>query len=192
MYVARLDQPHKLIPHAYKDQDYDFCNLTAGKGCYGIRVVNGEMAEAGTSYSASEYVRLVGDKAASEKIYLTGIFSRIGSKTYIDLLVKTDESLGEIQVVNLGIEGGMGENAWFVQYSVVYNYDTAAGKESRFPCYHFLNEDESVSTTSTSGNLCEVAIVLTCNTEFLSFSHTEASWVKQDPFGREEKSAQKA
>ena len=155
-------------------------------------MVNGEMAEAGTGYSASEYVRLVGDKAASEKIYLTGKFSRIGSKSYIDLLIKTDESLGEIQVVNLGIEGGLRNNAWFVQYSVVYNYNTAAGKEARFPCYHFLNKNESVSTTSKSGNShLTVLISLATWRKFSFYSHIEANWVKQDSLGREEESAQK-
>lgn len=65
------------------------CYPAAGRGCYGIRVVTGKMILAGTDYGAGEFVRLVGDKAASEKIYLTGSLSNIDRDKYTDLVVET-------------------------------------------------------------------------------------------------------
>ena len=116
------------------------------------------MIEAGTSRTAKEFVRLVGNKAASEKIYLTGIFFDIDRDEYFDLVVETKKSLGEIQVVNIGIDGGF-ENAWFVQYSVVYNFDTYEEKETQFPCYHWIDKKQCVTTTSKTGKMHDVRLM---------------------------------
>lgn len=113
------------------------------------------MPEAGTSTTAYEYVILIGNKAASKKVYLTGFFTDIESDTYQDLLIETKESLGDVQVVVIGIEGGF-DNAWFMQYTGVYNLSYDADKKGiRFPCYHWINKDKSVTTTSKSSKLHE-------------------------------------
>lgn len=129
-----------------------FCPLiiAADKGYnYGIRVVSGKMIESGTSFTAP-YVVLVGNKAATEKIYLTKLGTDIEAGTYLDLLIETTASLGNIQVVVVGIEVGL-PNPWFIQYTGVYNLCDDDIEENRFPCYHWIKADTSVTTTSKTG-----------------------------------------
>ena len=122
----------------------------AGKGYYGVRVVTGKMCAGGSTRAACEYVQLIGSKGASAKVYLTGYFTDIDAGTYQDLTVETKESLGDIQVVTLGIDKNTWiTNAWFAEYSVVYDLSFEADKtEKRFPCYHWINQDQSVTSTS--------------------------------------------
>lgn len=121
------------------------------KGYYGVRVVIGKMLGAGNNYAAHEYIRLIGTKGASEKVYLTGSFEYIAAGTYLDLTIETKGSLGEIQVLTLGIEQRI-DDALFVDYSEVKDLSCQADdKETRFPCYHWISGNQSVTTTSKSG-----------------------------------------
>ena len=121
--------------------------------------------------AACEYVRIIGTKAASEKVYLTGYFSDIDAGTYQDLTIETNKVLGEIQVVVLGIDKNTWiSNAWFAAYSGVYDMNKLGeGKEKRFPCYHWINQNQSVTTTSNSSKLsryytkyCTIKLQMPC------------------------------
>ena len=115
-------------------------------------MVTGKMVSGGSARAACEYVRIIGTKAASERVYLTGYFSDIDADTYQDLTIETNEVLGEIQVVVLGIEENSWiTNAWFAAYSGVYDLSYLADKkEKHFPCYHWINQGQCVTTTSNS------------------------------------------
>ena len=109
------------------------------------------MAAAGT-FGADVYFNLIGDKASTGKvsIYDTWYYlcSGISSNTFIDLIVETEKSLGEVLVVILGIDGGeiALDSTWFVSYSVAYQLSTMV--EIQFPCYHWIGKDTSISTTA--------------------------------------------
>lgn len=77
-------------------------------------------------------------------------FTDIEAGTYLDLLIETTASLGNIQVVVVGIEVGL-PNPWFIQYTGVYNLCDDDIEENRFPCYHWIKADTSVTTTSKTG-----------------------------------------
>lgn len=122
-----------------------------GNHYYGVRIVNGSMKAAGTT-GADVFVTLVGSKASTGKVsinsYLFHVFSGITADTVEDLIIETTKSLGDIQVVLLGIDGGEWalDNTWFVNYTDVKDLTTNA--ELRFPCYHWIGKNEVVSTTS--------------------------------------------
>ena len=123
--------------------------FTAEKGYYGIRVVTGKMITAGTSMGELEYVQIVGDKAASKKVYLTGLLTKIDAGSCEDLTIETVKTLGKIQVVILGMDENLIDDVWFPAYSEVYYLSYQADQaQQRFPCYHCIKQDKSVTTTS--------------------------------------------
>jgi hypothetical protein len=68
--------------------------------------------------------------------------------TYDDLIIETEENLGDVEVVNLGINGRK-KSQEFVDYTKVYDFSKSR-KESEFPCYHWIQGDHDVSTTSAT------------------------------------------
>ena len=131
--------------------------VVAGEGSsYGIRVATGSMSGGGT-HITSVYVRLIGNRGDSGNVSLTGFFSTgVSTGTFEDLLVETERSLGEVQVVIIGIKGALIDDAWFVEYSTVYDF--GSGKETRFPCYHWIKKNEMVTTTSKASEYCYVSV----------------------------------
>ena len=130
--------------------------VSGDKGYYGVRVVNGKMREAGTT-NYSVYVTLIGSKASTGKVSLLTFFQYlaggIGANTHMDLVIETEQSLGDVQVVILGIDGKLAlDNTWFVNYTKVYDM-LKEKQEIEFPCYHWIEGNESVSTTSATSKL---------------------------------------
>jgi hypothetical protein len=145
------------------------------------------MVLAGTDATAYEYVRLVGDRAASEKVYLTGFYYDVQAGTYVDLLINTQSDLGDIQVVTLGLEAKW-DNAWFVQYSKVYKYSDPRAQhvsEAQYPCYHWIGKNKHVTTTSKTGKLHWPSSHLVHLVLHSDSSHSKTSPVEQDPLVRE-------
>ena len=131
-----------------------------GTGCYGVRVVNGKMGGAGVD-NYSVFVNLVGTKGSTGKVHLHGItqclVGGIKKNTHQDLIIKTWATLGDIQVVILGIDGKIGlHNTWFVQYTVVYDFFGEHDKEGvQFPCYHWIKPNQTVTTTAATSECSE-------------------------------------
>ncbi len=118
--------------------------------------MNGSMCAAGTS-DRGMYVVLIGDKGATPRLGILSFFERIKKDTCEDLLVETESDLGEIQVVIFGNEKNWFlpiNDLWFINYSTIYRYSgTSIKNETTFPCYHWIGDDEAISTTSTTSKL---------------------------------------
>ncbi len=127
-----------------------------GKQYYGVRVVNGRMKAAGTTGGVDTYITLIGTDGSTGKVSLLGVlrflFKGMDSGTYEDLVIETEKSLGEIQVVILGIEGGRlaFNSEWFIEFTDVQDL-SKQNQSVRFPCYHWVKADEYVSSTSSAG-----------------------------------------
>ena len=127
------------------------CKLTAHKCYYGVRIVNGETAAAGTT-GADVFITLIGSEATTQKVSIYGFYERlvggVSSGTCEDMIIETEGSLGEVLVVVLGIDGGIFalDSTWFVQYTVVK--DLATNTEVEFPFYHWIGAKQIVSSTS--------------------------------------------
>ncbi len=139
---------------------FSFYYISAHKGYYGIRIVTGKQFLAGTT-DTRVYITLIGKQASSGKVYLShwlNIFSKPTSRrTYDDLLIETDQELGEILVVVLGNDkgwflGGDG-SSWFVDFVMVHNFQSKGTDE--FPCYHWIGEGDYVSFTAHTSMLPE-------------------------------------
>lgn len=109
------------------------------------------MPAAGTQ-GADVFITLVGSESTTGKVsiysYLRHLFGGIMSGTAEDLIIETEQSLGDIQVVLLGIDGGEWalDSTWFVKYTAVK--DLGTGAEVQFPCYHWIGKNQVISTTS--------------------------------------------
>lgn len=124
------------------------------------------MEAAGTTNN-HVYITLIGSKAATGKVQLMDSkeFFEGGLKahSHVDLVIETDHNLGDVQVVVLGIDGKIGiDNAWFVNYTMVYDF-LKSKEESEFPCYHWIKEDESVSTTAATSKCSYIASINHCS-----------------------------
>ena len=118
-----------------------------------MRIVTGSGIGAGTP-DTDVYVTLVGSKACTGKIALvSGWFSpSLACKCYVDLLIETNKDLGEVLVVILGnpknwlFSAGA---AWYVDFVDVIDQQTKQTVE--FPCYHWINDGDSIGFTSKTG-----------------------------------------
>ena len=104
------------------------------------------------------YTILVGNQGATPKIYLLdylSVFSSIEGGTCDDLLVESDANLGDVQVVILGNEENWflpTNDYWYVNYTTIYHYNGGSVKQDvKFPCYHWIGDNEAISTTSATG-----------------------------------------
>ncbi len=125
------------------------------KSYYGVRIVNGSQAASGTN-DTGIHIILVGSNGCTEKLYLAGwcsVFGGVGSASkYEDLVVQTDKDLGDVKVLLYGNDAnftGLFNNEWYVEFSVVYPL-SSAGKDVEFPCYHWIGDGETISTTSAT------------------------------------------
>ena len=100
---------------------------------------------------------LVGKQGATKKIYLLdhlSIFSSIKRGTCDDLLVRSNANLGDVQVVILGNEKSwfIRHANWYVNYISICHYNGGSVRqEVKFPCYHWIGDNEAVSITSATG-----------------------------------------
>ena len=152
--------------------------VSGGKYYYGFRIVNGKMATAGT-FGADVYFNLIGDKASTGNISIYDfwhyICGGISSNTFLDFIVETEKSLGEVLVVILGIDGGKIalDSTWFVSYTVAYELSTKV--EIQFPCYHWIGKDTSVSTTSKTSEFACLHKTVDAHRK-LSSSSNQSDW----------------
>ena len=121
-----------------------------------MRVVNGKMADAGTT-NWNVFIQLVGSKGSTGKLHLVGFLQHGGGwmdrGTYQDLIVETDSSLGEVQVVVLDLDSTLAlDSTWYVQYTMVYDFSQSK-PEVQFPCYHWITGKYAVTTTANTGEL---------------------------------------
>ena len=101
------------------------------------------------------YVTLVGSKACTGKINISGFLSSpIATKSYVDLLIQCKSDLGEVLVVSLGNPKNwitMPGSEWFVDFVDIIDQQTK--KTVRFPCYHWIADGDSIGFTSKTGEL---------------------------------------
>lgn len=140
MVIMKYCHVHILFAHAAK------------RGYYGLRVANGKMKSPGT-HITSVYARLIGNMGATGKICLSGI-GGMDTRTHQDMIIETMETLGEIQVVIVGIDRALADNAWFVEYTSVYDFGSKKKvQEVMFPCYHWIKKNQMFTTTSKSSKV---------------------------------------
>ena len=121
--------------------------FAGGKYYYGVQIVTGQQVGAGTR--ADAYVMLVGDKGKTGKLSLRGWFdflNPISSDTYDNLVVVSDNDLGNVLVVVVGCDGSWFEDQWYVSSVSVANVQTK--DIGQFPCYHWIGGDDSVTITA--------------------------------------------
>ena len=130
--------------------------ITANKSYFGVRIVNGKMSSAGTS-DTGVYIAVIGTNGSTGKVYLVGYLSSllggIDSSTHEDLIIETENNLGDVQVVVLGNDEGMWVPgaSWFVNKTIVYGLIDKT--EEVFPCYHWIGDGDAISTTSKTSKL---------------------------------------
>ena len=129
----------------------------AGKCYYGVRIVTGQLAGAGTA-DTGVFVNLIGSKGQSGKIYLmnwlTALTGAVKRCTYDDLMVESDGDLGDILVVVLGNDKSwisLIGAPWYVDFVTVCNIQTHSQQE--FPCYHWIGDGSSISFTASTSKL---------------------------------------
>ncbi len=122
-----------------------------------MQIVTGKQVGAGTR--ANAYVMLVGDKGKTGKLSLRGWFdflNPISSDTYDNLVVVSDNDLGNVLVVVVGCDGSWFEDQWYV--SSVSVADVQTKDVGQFPCYHWIGGDDSVTITAKTSEFCMVAM----------------------------------
>ena len=133
--------------------------FAGGKYYYGASIKTGNQEGAGTPDTGA-YIILIGSKGRSGKINLQSLLTILQGRsldkgTYYNVVVASNGDLGEVLVVILGIEEEKLSNAladpWYVNDINIYNYQNR--QEEVFPCYHWLNNGDSVSFTAHTSKL---------------------------------------
>ena len=128
---------------------YTFFTHAAKKSYYGLRVATGKMKSPETHIS-SLYACLIGNMGATGKICLSGL-GGVNTCTHQDMILETLETLGEIQVVAIGIDRAPTDIALFVEYTSVCDFGSRNNlQEVTFPCYHWIKKNQMLTTTSKS------------------------------------------
>ncbi len=94
---------------------------------------------------------LVGEKGKTGKLALRGwldFLNPISRHTFDDLVVVSDEDLGKVLVIVVGCDPSMFEDEWFVSLVSVANVQLKV--VDRFPCYHWVGREQSVSITANT------------------------------------------
>ena len=117
--------------------------------------MNGKQLEAGTS-SPGVFICLIGENGHSGNLYLhnqsfLSLFrGGITQQGMLDeMIIESSEDLGEISVVNLGIEQSNFQYSWYVNEVGLYNFQSK--KQDAFPCYHWIRHGDSVSIVAKTG-----------------------------------------
>ena len=121
--------------------------LIEGKFYYGVDIRTGNQREAGT-LDTGVYFSLTGSKKSSGHIGFS-FFDSLRKKSSHDfVIVETDEDLGGVLVVEIGNTKNFFDlaDAWFVDQTSVFLFEKE--KELVFPCYHWIGNGDSVTTTA--------------------------------------------
>ena len=134
-----------------------------GKFYYGIRIVTGSQ-KACSATARDVFFNVTGTKSQSNKMSL-GLpqrlvaFKSFQEKTHDDMIIETDQHLGDIQVVGVGLEYDLItklEDAildchWYVDYISIIDFQDKEA-ETQFPCYHWIGyNNKEVTAVSKVG-----------------------------------------
>ena len=130
---------------------------------YGVRIVTGSQ-QACSATARDVFFAVTGTKSQSDRISL-GVLQRLCSSgcfkkdTHDDMIIETDEHLGDIQVVGVGlhydiianVEAKLLDCHWYVDYISIIDFQNNES-ETQFPCYHWLGyNNKEVTATSKVG-----------------------------------------
>ena len=130
--------------------------ITATKYCYDVTIVTGKQEGAGPS-DTGVFVRLVGSKGQSKKVYLQSFLKVLfgkGIKAEDSLTIESEGDLGDILVVILGNDKksiATSGAPWYVNEVLVNNFQNKEHKV--FPCYHWIGDRDHVSFTAETGEM---------------------------------------
>ena len=131
-----------LCPHINK-------HLSAGKFYYGVNILTGSQPGAGTT-DVGVYFSLTGSKRSSGRVSFKFPFDAVANVSSNDyMIVETDEDLGGVLVVELGNYKNIlpfGADLWYVEKTGVFLFEDE--KSFEFPCYHWIGDDDFVTTTA--------------------------------------------
>ena len=130
---------------------------------YGVRIVTGNQ-KACSAAAQDVFLTVTGTKSKTDKMSLVslGLFERFRTRkffqqgTYDDFIIETDQTLGDIEVVGVGLyqdwirwlASALLDHHWYVEYiSIVDFKDEQSETEARFPCYHWLGYNNKEVTT---------------------------------------------
>ena len=132
---------------------------------YGVRVVTGSQ-QASSAKARDVFFTVAGTKSQSNRISL-GYFQRLAEwdsfqeDTHDDMIIETDQHLGDAQVVGVGLEYDRIAEAtssllnchWYVNYVSVIDFQNNKS-ETQFPCYHWIGYNNTeVTAVSQVGML---------------------------------------
>ena len=135
-----------------------FSIIVAVKYYYDLTIVTGQQEGAGTS-DTGVFVRLIGSKGQSSKIYLQNFLKVLIGKgikedSHDTLTIESSGDIGEILVVILGndkcwlVTSGA---PWYVNEVLVHNLQNKERKV--FPCYHWIGDNDYISFTAQTGKI---------------------------------------
>ena len=120
-----------------------------GKCYYGVQIVTGSQ-NACSATARDVFFAVTSTKSQSDRISL-GLLQRLFSpdsfkeNTHDDMIIETDQHLGDIQVVGVGldydviakVEDAILDCHWYVDYISIIDFQNDQS-EVCFPCYHWL------------------------------------------------------
>ena len=120
--------------------------------------------QASSAVAKNVFFTVTGTKSQSERISL-GLFQRLAERDafqeniHDDMIIETDQHLGEVQVVGVGLQYDLISNAvlsiglldchWYVASISVIDFQNDKS-ETHFPCYHWLGYNNQ-EVTAVSG-----------------------------------------
>ena len=126
--------------------------IEPGKFYYGVRIVTGSQAGAGTD-DTDIYITLTGSKASTGKVgisswlkVLKGNFNR---RTFDDLVIECDDDLGQVLMVTLGNDKDwliQVDSPWYIEFVTVHNFQSTLNEE--FPVYYWIGDRDYVTCTA--------------------------------------------
>ena len=129
---------------------------------YGVRIVTGSQ-RACSARARNVFFTVTGTKSQSEKMSLGLLqrFTAFHEDTYDDMIIETDQHLGDVQIVGVGLEYDLITNAtadildchWYVAFISIIDFQKDQSvRESHFPCYHWIGyNDKEVTAVSEVG-----------------------------------------
>lgn len=129
------------------------------------------------------FLTVTGTKSKTDKMSLVslGLFQRLRALrffqqgTYDDLIIETDQHLGDIEVVGVGLRydwirwltSTLLDHHWYVEYiSIVDFKDEHSETETQFPCYHWLGYNNKEVTAVSKVGKCMYTYVTCVHMEY--------------------------
>ena len=145
---------------------------------YGIRIVTGNQ-KACSATAQDVFLTVTGTKSKTDKMSLVslGLFQRLRALkffqqgTYDDMIIETDQNLGDIEVVGVGLHydwirrltSALLDHHWYVEYVSIIDFkDEPSETETRFPCYHWLGYNNKEVTAVSKVGKCVCVCVCAC------------------------------